>query len=209
MKNITKAILGLAAALSFAACETYEVKEPEYTPVKEFDGRWVCFGNNPETGDHEVLYIVEITNTTGNDADKCNVTLIDCNPEPGGYYYLDALRFKMSCDTPSLSFKADEVDAYAPRTCFNMWLDQGYYTLGGDKVGAYPNDGYKITITDGKVVKESVETAAGTKIDAIEFTLKRTDPDGFVYDYAVSGQKLTGWAEDIPQYIQFCDEQGW
>ena len=208
MKNITKAILGLAAALSFAACETYEVKEPEYTPVKEFDGRWICFGNNPQTGDHEVLYLVEITNTTNNDNDKCNVTLIDCSPAVS-YYFLDALRFKASCDTPSLSFSADDVDAYQPRTCYNMWLDQGYYTLGGDKTGYVPGDGYKVTITDGKIVKNSVETAAGTKVDAIEFKLKRTDPDGTVYEYAVSGQKVTGWAEDIPQYEQFCVEQGW
>ena len=64
--------------------------------------------------------------------------------------------------------------------------------------------GYKAS-SDGKILKNSVETAAGTKVDGIEFSYRRVDPSGDVYEYTVKGMKHTGWAEDLQEYVDFLE----
>ena len=61
-------------------------------------------------------------------------------------------------------------------------------------------------MTGGKILKNSVETAAKTKVDGIELSYKRVEPDGSVSEYTIKGMKNTGWAEDLQEYIDFMDE---
>lgn len=201
MKHTIVKILSSAAVLAgLVSCETYKVGNPEMSAVADFDGRWVCFAYPKATpAEPETVFMVDIFNTTFNDSDKFWMNIIDCS----GGTYLDCLQLKASCDSQALTFGADDVDASQPRTCYNIWLEQGYYTAG--YAGIVDADGYKVTVGDGKVTKEAVKTAGNLKADAIEFSYKRTGPDGTVSEYFVKGMKNTGWAEDLKEYIDFLE----
>ncbi|MGN0189976.1 MAG: lipid-binding protein [Candidatus Cryptobacteroides sp.] len=208
MKNIVKLLICVAGILSLVSCETYKVKDPDMTAVSDFDGRWVCFAYDKSDLDNPAgLYVIEITNTTFNDADKFWMTVTDCDPVYGRWYYLDALRFKTECDGNSLTFNASEAEAEQPRTCYNIYLEQSYYTYG--TAGISPVSGYKVTVSNGKVTKDGVDTATGYKADAIEFDYKRTDPSGTVTEYHFSGMKNTGWSDDMVEFNEYLDQQGW
>lgn len=200
-KTILKVLTFAAGLAGLASCETYKVDAPETTAVSEFDGRWVCFAYpKASPAEPKTVFMIDIFNTTNNDADKFWIKVIDCLPYYG--YNLDCIQFLASCDGKALTFQADGVDAEQPKACYNFLLEQGYPTAG--YAGAVPATGYKASI-DGKILKNSVETAAGTKVDGIEFSYKRVNPNGDVYEYTVKGMKNTGWAEDLQEYVDFLE----
>lgn len=201
-KTILKVLTFAAGLAGLASCETYTVDDPETTAVSEFDGRWVCFAYpKASPTEAETVFMIDIFNTTNNDADKFWIRVIDCLPYYG-VYYLDCLQFLATCDGKALTFQANEAAAEQPKTCYNIYLEQGYLSAG--YAGAIPATGYKASI-DGKIVKSSVETAAGTKVDGIEFSYKRVEPSGEVYEYTVKGMKNTGWADDLQEYVDFLE----
>lgn len=216
MKKILKMMFAVALALGFGACETYKVDDPEMTAVADFDGQWICFAydandlSNPVT-----VFDILVTNTTNNDSDAMWMTLADCKVE---YYtlneeskyeaiYLDALRFKLSCNTGDLTFSCTDAEAWQPNSCSNIYMGQGYYTAGYRKYVAL--DGYKVTVSEGKVVKNGIDTKTGYKADAIEFRYTRTNPDNTTKEYVVKGMKNTGWEEDMEDYTSFIDDNLW
>ena len=208
MKNIIKFLICIVGFAGLVSCETYKVEDPEQTAVGDFDGRWICFAYDKADQTNPVgLYIVEIFNTTFNDSDKFWMSVADCDPVAGGHYFLDALKFKTSCDVNSLTFNASDVEASQPRTCYNIYLEQGYFTLGYRNM--VPATGYKVSLRDGKVTKNGIDTDSGYKADAIEFSYKRTNPDNTTVEYVFKGMKNTGWAEDMGAYYDFIDAQGW
>ena len=66
-----------------------------------------------------------------------------------------------------------------------------------------------VSITDGRVTLDGVDTHSGCKADAIEFTYTRTTDDGSgspaTVTYYVRGMKNTGWEEDMADYTDFID----
>lgn len=206
MKKILKMLAIGALAAGFVSCETYEVEEPEMTAVADFDGQWICFAY--EAGDLQTpvtVFDITVTNTTYNESNAMWMTIVDCDYQySGSMLYLDALQFKLTCNPADLSFSCSGVEASQPMLCHNIYLGQGYYTAGNR--GYVPEDGYTVTVTGGKVVKDGVDTKTGYKADAIEFNYSRTNPsDGTTKQYVVKGMKNTGWNEDMQDYSDFID----
>ena len=99
------------------------------TAVSEFDGKWICFGTT--TAQDTAVYFVEITNDTYNSSDKLWFTIVNNDPTlAGGYYYLDAFRFKVGCNNAALTFACDSSETTAPYLVNNEYLGQTYYSLG-------------------------------------------------------------------------------
>jgi hypothetical protein len=208
MKKSLKYLLIPALAFVLAGCETYKVDDPELTAVADFDGKWICFAYEASAPATPVtVFYLLVTNTTDGASDAVWMTVTDCDPYvTGDPTYLDALRFKMDCNTGTLAFSCSGIAAEQPRTCPNPYLGQGYYTAGYRNI--VPATGYKVTV-DGKVTKNGVDTHSGYKADAIEFSYSRTNPDGTVKNYTVKGMKDNGWAEDVMDYHNFLvDEFG-
>lgn len=159
-------------------CETYDVDDPDMTAVADLDGQWICFAYESSAPNTPVtVFDILVTNTTDNAADAMWMTIADCDYSASGTpYYLDALRFKLTCDNDALTFSCTSTEAEQPRTCHNIYRGQGYYTAG--YVGAVVSQGYTVTVTGGKVTKNGVDTKTGYKADAIEFDYTRTNPDG-------------------------------
>lgn len=70
-------------------------------------------------------------------------------------------------------------------------------TFGGvDLVNAVPNYAIKITIKDGKILKNAARSKSGVQVDSIYYKISFSDasaPDTF---YEVKGLRKTGFAED-------------
>lgn len=209
MKKIFSILaVAMISALSFTSCETYSVEEPEMTAVSDLDGEWICFATNQDDPSDKTLLNVQITNTTNNDADKIWVTITDLNPfqdiDPGDYfYYLDAIRFKASCSNSDLKLSANNAPVEVPRTCRNPYLEQSYFSMQ-----RYYGATTATASIEGSVTK-NVDSPSGYKYDTISFTYTRTELDGTVIKYDVKGSKNTGWAEDMKEYADFAEEQGW
>ena len=93
-KTILKVLTFAAGLAGLASCETYKVDAPETTAVSEFDGRWVCFAypkDNPSEA--EDVYMIDIFNTTNNDADKFWIRVINCAPMYS--VFLDCLQLSL------------------------------------------------------------------------------------------------------------------
>lgn len=207
MKNIFRIAAAAVFAVLCVSCdvtgETYKVQAPEYTAIKGIDGQYVCFAYDANDLEEPVtVFHVEITNTTNNDADVAVVTITDCAPVYQSYYYLDAVRFKVSCNPAEGTVSATDVDATEPSTCFNVWLGQGYYTYAG-KYNDYA--AYKVAVT-GKIGKQDVTFTTGYKGDSINFTYSRTYSDGLVENYVVKGVRNSGWEEEMSEYSEWMDE---
>ena len=195
MKKILKMLFAVVLAFGFAACETYKADDTEMTAVADFDGQWICFAYDADDLTTPVtVFDILVTNTTNNDADAMWMTLTDCKIE---HYttntqdqisaiFLDALQFRLSCNTKDLTFSCSESDASQPQFCNNIYLGMTY-----------------------KVVKNGVDTKTGYKADAIEFTYSRTNPDATMKEYVVKGMKNTGWNEDMQDYSDFIDNNLW
>ena len=216
MKKILKMLFAVVLAFGFAACETYKADDPEMTAVADLDGQWICFAYDASDLTTPVtVFDILVTNTTNNDADAMWMTLTDCKIE---HYttntqdqisaiFLDALQFRLSCNTKDLTFSCSESDASQPQFCNNIYLGMTYYTAGYS--GYVDRDGYKVTVTGGKVVKNGVVTKTGYKAVAIEFTYSRTNPDATMKEYVDKGMKNTGWNEDMQDYSDFIDNNLW
>lgn len=206
------ALTAICVLTGIISCETYKISEPEMTAVSEFDGKWVCFGID-ELGDTAV-YFIEITNDTYNSTDKLWFTVVNNDPgvgnalfgAPYGYYYLDAIRFKVDCNKSNLTFQCDSTEATAPYLVNNEYLGQTYYTIG---YGAFKKKNYvmgKALVEGGKVTPNAVATGGNTKASAIEFTLSRDDIILGASVVSMKGMKITGWEADIQEYADFMNE---
>lgn len=202
MKKIYSLLtVALTAIFCFTSCETYTVDEPEHTAVSDFDGEWICKATNQADPSDQTLFVVQITNTTFNDADKIWVTIADLDDST--FPYLDAVRFLSSCNNADCTFSCQNSSVEIPRTCRNPYYEQSYYTYqyraGATTASASWN---------GKIIK-NVDSPSGYKCDKIEFTYQRVELDGTVLNYNVTGTKNTGWAEDLKEYAEFAEEKGW
>ena len=203
-RSIIFALTAICVLTGIISCETYEVAEPEMTAVSEFDGKWVCFGID-ELGDTAV-YFVEITNDTYNSSDKIWLTVVNNDPYipgAGGGYYLDAIRFKSNCNNSSLTFACDSSETTAPYLVNNEYLGQTYYSLGYVATGVKNYVMGKAVIENGKVTKNAVATGGNLKASSIEFTLYRADNGQPVDTVYFKGMKITGWYDDMAEYIDF------
>ena len=204
MKRIKYLVFAACVLAGFASCETYKVQDPEMTAVSEFDGKWIAFGTT--TAQDTAVYFIEITNDTYNSNDKIWLTIVNNDPYipgTGGGYYLDAIRFKSNCNNSSLTFACDSSETTAPYLVNNEYLGQTYYSLGyyATRVKNYVMG--KAVIENGKVTKNAVTTGGNLKASSIEFTLYRAD-DGEPCDTVYfKGMKITGWYEDMAEYIDF------
>ncbi len=169
------------------------------TAVSKVDGEYVCFAYENGAATPSTIFHVEITNTTNNEADRIWMTITDIDPSKG--YYLDAVRADLAYDASANSFKCTEKSVTQPRTCYNPWYEQHYYTYGYK----YGNETYVINI-EGSVAVNGVDTKTGYKTDGIELKYSRKYPDGTVKNYTVKGMKNTGWGEDLVDYQSFIDE---
>lgn len=212
MKKILKMLFAGILGLGFVACETYKADDPDMTAVSDFDGQWICFGYDAsDTSTPVTVFVVEVTNTTFDDSDAMWMTIVDSDfpSVSGDSRFLDALRFKSSCDPGSLTFSCSSVDASQPNTCPNIYIYSmgagyaSYYTAAYQ--GFVPVDGYKVSVTNGKVIKNGIDTKTGYKADAIEFNYSRTNPDQTTKQYVVKGMKNTGWEEDMEDYTDFIN----
>ena len=205
MKKILKMLAIGALAAGFVSCETYEVKEPGMTAVADFDGQWVCFAY--EAGNLQTpvtVFDITVTNTTYNESNAMWMTITNCDYRiTQNKGVLDALQFKLTCNPAELSFSGSAVEASQPRVCHNIYAGKGSSTAGTK--GLVPVDGYKVTVTGGKVIKDGVATKTGYRADAIEFRYSRTDPapDAKTTEYVVRGMKNTGWNDDMKEYEEF------
>ncbi|MCQ2148032.1 MAG: hypothetical protein MJZ16_11015 [Bacteroidales bacterium] len=200
MKKIFSILaVAMISALSFTSCETYSVEEPEMTAVSDLDGEWICFATNQDDPSDKTLLCVQITNTTNNEADKIWMTITDLNDAT--FPYLDAIRFKASCS--GLGFSADAAKVEVPRTCRNPYYEQSYYSY------QYRAGATTANATVNGSVTKNVDSPSGYKYDTISFTYTRIELDGTVIKYNVKGSKNTGWAEDMKEYADFAEEQGW
>lgn len=229
MKQLFKYLaLSAAAIFAFAACETYKPDPIEYTNVSWLDGRYICFATNAED---KTVFEVEITNTTDNAADAAWMNIIDYSFEHGwnaiydacliaglseaaadyyADYYLPRLAlmqnyaFKMSCDAASKSFSCTNAAGFEREMCWNEYLSQAYYTAAGYFEG-YKD--YVITVANGKITP-GVATASGKTTDGISFDITIVDKyNNTTTNYAVSGIRKTGWAEDAAEYAEWIDNQ--
>ena len=234
MKNIFKLLtVAAASVLAFAACETYELPETEHTNVAWLDGKYICFGIDDTVAPPDTtVFEVEITNTADNDADAVWVTMTDYslahswqaiydavlvyyggNTAAANYYanayvnycyFLAAYRFKVHCDESALSFSETNAPGTEPETCYNSFMEQGYYSAAG-YWEAY-ND-YKITVSNGVLTKK-VPTATGYTTDSIAFDLAVADAaDAPLFSYKVTGIRKTGWADDVAEYAAWVNRQ--
>lgn len=201
-RSILFALTAICVLAGMISCETYKVEEPEMTAVSEFDGKWVCFGID-ELGDTAV-YFIEVTNDTYNSSDKLWFTIVNNDPGlAGGYYYLDAIRFKVDCNNSNLTFQCGSTETTAPYLVNNDYLGQTYYSLGYAMTGVKNYVMGKALIKDGKVTKDAVTTGGNLKASAIEFTLVRADDGEAEATTVMKGMKITGWYDDIAEYVDF------
>lgn len=202
MKRIKYLVLGACVLAGIASCETYKVQDPEMTAVSEFDGKWICFGTT--TAQDTAVYFVEITNDTYNSSDKLWFTIVNNDPTlAGGYYYLDAFRFKVGCNNAALTFACDSSETTAPYLVNNEYLGQTYYSLGYASTGVKNCVMGKAVVENGKITKDAVATGGNLKASAIEFTLYRADEGSPVDTVYFKGMKITGWYDDIAEYVDF------
>lgn len=212
MKRIKYLVFAACVLAGIASCETYKVQDPEMTAVSEFDGKWVCFGVD-EAGDTAV-YFIEITNDTYNSSDKLWMTVVNNDPgvgnalfgAPYGYYYLDAIRFKVNCNNSNLTFQCDSTEAIAPYLVNNEYLAQTYYTIG---YGAFDEKNCvmgKALVEGGKVTPNAIATGGNQKASAIEFALSRNDVILGKSVVEMKGMKITGWYDDMAEYVDFMYE---
>lgn len=221
MKKISILLSIAAAALAIASCETYKVAEPDMTQVSWLDGHYVAFAYDPaDTSTPVSVFDINITNTTEDAADRAWVTIADLDftqhsafqfyasqslqtaAYDYGRYYLYAIRFDVACSKTDQTFSISGASGVEPTTCYNPFLEQGYYTEGRF-VDEY--DKQTVSVTGGKVVTDGVTTKTGYKTDSIEFTISLTDDTGATATYFVKGIKNTGWAEDMEDYAAWVD----
>lgn len=212
MKNILKVLVAMLAVAA-VSCETYEVEDPDTTAVAPLDGRYICWAYDYDeyvaaadktTVEPLNFFETRISATESNDPNK---VWIYVSEYLNWYPYTDCTCAKIDCNVATLSFSASGVkNTMAPAVIFNPLQGGGYYTLDyyyNANTGTYPQ--YIVTITDGKIVLNGLDTPTGYKTDAISFAFERVDEDGDSEKFMVVGGRYTGWSEDYQDFEDFID----
>lgn len=207
MKNILKMLIAMLA-VSVVACETYEVEAPDVTPVAGLDGRYICWAydldeyqaaSDKSTVEPVDYFETRISVTESYVSDK--VWIYVCS-FLYTYPYANVVCAKIDCDVSTLSFWADGAEKVeSPRIMFNPVVGGGYYTVDY-RLGFTEG---KVTITDGKVVKDGYDTPTGYKADAISYAYEYEDADGNTEKYMIVGSRYTGWGEDYEEFNDFIN----
>lgn len=187
MKKSLYSIFALIAMLvAFTSCEKDEV---QHTATMEAAGEWhVTFAALDENGEvydddwfGDGVYNIATSNTAANVPNK--MYIID-NVNSFVPYQVE-----VDLDLNNLTFKTtDAKNLYGPGNYEDIFEED---TPFGDK----------ITITDGKIIKNGYTKPNGIKVDYIEFYISFSDdiiPEmmGINTKYKVSGFRYTGFVED-------------
>lgn len=165
MKQIYKLLTILLAIITLSSCETYGDYETEYTAIYPLCGEWVV--NITDAGGKELKSGVTCFtyNTTNDITDKMWIKMGAAANQWG-------VRGKLNCAVDTKSFDGENlpnlVDAADGVTSTSTF-----------------------SVTSGKVEINGYTTEAGTKVDAIEFTLTSSKYPGETM--AVKGFRKTGW----------------
>ena len=187
MKKSLFSIFALMAMLvAFTSCEKNEV---ENTATVEAAGEWhVTFAAIDESGDvldddwfGDGVYNIATSNTASNEPDK--MYIIDNVNTAVPYQVM------VNLDLKNLTFSAtDAENLYGPGDLEPFFGEHIYF-------------GERITVTDGKIVKNGTKTPSGQPADYIEFYISFSDdplPEmtGIANKYKVSGFRYTGFTDD-------------
>jgi hypothetical protein len=172
MKSIIKSFILLCVfAATFVSCETYSDPKVDYTPIGQLSGEWRVRVTNLSTNtliSSSAMYTLGTYNTS--DYSSTQMWLRITSSMPTG---LGSLKVKISCDVPSLSFSV------ASGKDLNVTTNAELGT---------------VTITEGKVILNSVEMPSAVKSDRISFKLTTTKVPGVTYLF--EGYRRTLWNED-------------
>lgn len=187
MKKSLYSIFALMAMLvAFTSCEKDEV---ENTATMEAAGEWhVTFAALDENGEvvdpdwfGDGVYNIATSNTAANVPNKMYV--IDY------VNYFVPYQVEVDLDLNNLTFKATDAE--------NLYGPGNYEDIFGEDTPV----GERVTITDGKIIKNGTTTPSGMPADYIEFYVSFSDdilPAAFGVNskYKVSGFRYTGFADD-------------
>lgn len=196
MKNIYKTVLSIAvASLALVSCETYKTNDPDTTAIAPMDGEYVCWAYDPANlNTPKEWFEVYLSATTMNDPDKVWVIVNNYLPR---YPYTISVCFKADCKVSDLTFSGKGKSVLGTVQVHNYFLGQTYYTTdhkdGTDGV-------HDVTISNGKIVINGMDTPSGYKTDSIyfEYTVDGTS-------YVVKGGRYTLWEDDYKDFANFAD----
>ncbi|MEG1544194.1 MAG: lipid-binding protein [Tannerellaceae bacterium] len=165
MKQIYKLLTVLLAVITFSSCETYGDYDTEYTAIYPLCGEWVVNVTNASGKELSAGITCSTYNTTDNATDKMWIKMGKAANQWG-------VRGKLNCNVGAASFEGNNVA--------NL-LD------AADGV----NSSSTFTVSGGKVIIGGFTTQAGTKADAVEFTMTSSKYPGETL--TVKGFRKTGW----------------
>ncbi len=177
MKKILNLVLIAAVLLSVTSCtKLYEMNQPkekevEYSAVWPLAGEWwVVYRFDNGSGVLDDYYGVGHTqlltyNTAAEDNNKLWIS------DAGNFWTYTT---KANCNVDAATFSGTDVQNTA------------------DNGGALYD--IKMTITDGKVIKDGGKSASGVVCDSIYFKIEYADDPGTIYH--CSGVRRTGFLED-------------
>lgn len=187
MKKSLYSIFALMAMLvAFTSCEKEEI---ENTATMEAAGEWhVTFAALDENGDvydpdwfGDGVYNIATCNTAANVPNK--MYIID------NVNYFVPYQVEVDLDLNNLTFKTTDAE--------NLYGPGNYEEFLGEDTPF----GDRITITDGKIVKNGTTSPSGMPVDYIEFYISFSNDIiaemmGINNKYKVSGFRYTGFADD-------------
>ncbi len=177
----------MAMLVAFTSCEKDEV---ENTATVEAAGEWhitfAAIDDNGEVIDDDWfgdgVYNIATSNTAANVPNK--MYIVD------NVNYIVPYQVEVDLDINNLTFKTNgEVE--------NMYGAGNLKPFFGEDIFL----GERVTITDGKIIKDGYTKANGIKVDYIEFYISLSDDPlpgmyGIASKYKVSGFRYTGFVED-------------
>ncbi|MDR3218433.1 MAG: hypothetical protein LBU22_05545 [Dysgonamonadaceae bacterium] len=172
MKSIKILLVLFSLGVMFTACENYSDTPVEYSPIFPLSGEWRVRITDESTGDllkttagAVAIYVFGTYNTSDNKANE--MWIRTTSSMVGG---LGALRGKISCDVPGLSFGGTNVSDISVTT------------------------GATFSITDGKVSLNAITMPSGVTADKISFRLTTSKVAGKTFLF--EGFRRTLWNED-------------
>lgn len=178
MKSIIKSLfLFCVLAVSFMSCETYSDPKVDYSPIYPLSGEWRVRIRNLKADtlvSKTAMYTFGTYNTSDNLTDKMWIRATSSIPTFTSTTAVKTIKSKISCDVLSLTFSSTGVIQNLNVTT-NAVVDT-------------------ITITEGKIVQNSVVLPSGVNADRISFKLTKSKVPGVTF--FVEGYRRTQWAED-------------
>lgn len=171
-QNITRILVAVLVATSFASCDEVGDTDPGGTAVEAMAGDW--YVQTLVDGEVVVDYVLLSTyNTAANDGKQMWME---------DYGKIWDFKFKAPVNIGALTFSGDNLPSSVVHDL----------TSTPNVIETYDMN---VTVTEGKVTKNGATTTGGHTVDGISFKAKFSDdPDGITYE--IKGYKRTGFIED-------------